>query len=234
VRVCERLGVTVLRQGHRGPGTARNLGAHRARGNVLVFADADMVLAADYVRRLVAPIVAGEAVATCHWDEQVLNWDSAWARCQTYYLGLPERRRQPAEAPHGEEVYRAVRRDFFLASGGMDEHAGRGDDGSVARRTGVLATIVRDAVCYHRGPTTLREVFREAAWSGKNVTVEPTRRLKRSLASLARTNPILSVCRMWRRTLATREYRLPLYALTQAAGFDVGILRGLATRNYLK
>src|SRR2546422_10664236 len=34
--ICESLGVKVLRQNHRGPGTARNLGARHARGNILV------------------------------------------------------------------------------------------------------------------------------------------------------------------------------------------------------
>jgi len=232
--ICESLGVTVLRQDHRGPGTARNLGARHARGNILVFADADMVLAPDYARRLVAPIAAAEAIATCHWDEQVLNWDNPWARCHTYYFGLPERRRQPLDPPAGEEVYRAVRKDFFLASGGMDEHAGRGDDSSVARRTGVLAKIVRGAVCYHRGPASWREAFHEAVWSGKNVAVDRRGRLRRGLGSLLATNPLVAVWKVWPRLQATREARLPLYAITYAIGFDVGVLQGLVTGRYVK
>src|SRR5919197_199651 len=232
--MCDGLGITVLRQDHQGPGTARNLGARYARGNILVFADADMVLASDYMRRLAAPIAAGQALATCHWDEQVLNWDNPWARCQTYYLGLPERRRQPLDPPAREEVYRAVRKDFFLAAGGMEEHAGRGDDSSVARRTGVLATIVRGAVCYHRGPASWREVFGEAVWSGKNVAVEKRHRLRRSLGTLLTVNPLVALWRVWPRVRTTREGRLPLYALAHAAGFGVGVLQGLLTRRYVK
>lgn len=232
--ICEDLKITVLRQQHMGPGTARNFGAQNAKGNILVFADADMVLESDYVSKLVAPIIKGQAIATCHWDEQVLNWENPWARCQTYYLGLPERRRQPVDPPNGEEIYRAVRKDFFLAYGGMDEHAGRGDDSSLARRTGVLATIVRGALCYHRGPESWREVFQEAVWHGKNVTVEPRDRIRRSVASLLVTNPVVSVWRNGSKALKTGEWQLPLYAMTYSVGFDWGIVRGLLTKNYLK
>lgn len=234
VRICEELKITVLRQQHRGPGTARNLGARNAKSNILVFVDADMVVESDYVSKLVAPIVSGQAVATCHWDEQVLNWENPWARCQAYYLRLPERRRQPPDPPAGEEVYRAVRKDFFLAYGGMDEHAGRGDDSSLSRRTGVLADIVRGAVCYHRGPESWREVFQEAVWHGKNVTVEKRDRIRRSVASLLVTNPVVSVWRNTAKAWKTGEGHLPLYALAYSVGFDWGIVRGLLTKNYLK
>lgn len=234
VRICEDLKIAVLRQKHRGPGTARNLGARNARGNILVFVDADMVLGPDYVSKLVAPIISGQAVATCHWDEQVLNWENPWARCQAYYLGLPERRRQPLDPPEGEEVYRAVRKDFFLAYGGMDEHAGRGDDSSLARRTGVLASIVRGATCYHRGPESWMEVFREAVWKGKNVTVEKRRRIRRSVASLLVTNPVAPVWRSGWKALQIGEWYLPLYAMAYSLGFGSGIVRGLLTKSYLK
>lgn len=234
VRLCEDLGVKVLTQDHRGPGAARNLGARHALGNILVFVDADMVLAPDYVSRLVVPLVAGEAIATSHWDELVLDWENPWARCQTYYLGLPERRRQPVDPPAGEHVYRAVRKDFLLAAGGMDEHAGRGDDSSVARRTGVLARIVRGAICYHKGPASLAEIYRDAVWAGKNVAVERRRRLVRCARSLLATNPLASVAKLWRTALTKGEPRLLLYAVVHTTGFDIGVLSGLVTRNYLK
>jgi len=233
-RICEGLGVTVLRQAHQGPGRARNLGARTAKGSILVFVDADMVLDPTYVSRLIAPIIAGEAAATCHWNEEVLDWDNPWARCQVYYLGLPERRRQPLKPPAAEEIYRAVRKDFFVAAGGMEERAGRGDDSSVAKRTGVLATIVPDARCYHRGPASWQEVFHDGVWSGRNVTVARPRRFRRSAASLLRTNPLTTVWRMWRRLWTSGEPRLPAYAVLYTAGFDVGIALGLITRRYAK
>src|SRR2546422_5501802 len=61
--ICENLGVTGLRQDHRGPGTARNLGARHPRGHILVFADADIVLPPDHARRARAPIAGRGAGA---------------------------------------------------------------------------------------------------------------------------------------------------------------------------
>ena len=234
VSVCEKLNVTVLTPEHLGPGAARNLGARHAKGNILVFADADMVLASDYVSKLTAPIASGEVVATCHWDELVLDWENPLARCETYYRGLSERRRQPIEPPAGEEVYRAVRKDFFFAAGGFAENAGRGDDSSVFRRTGVLAKIVREAGCYHRGASSWREVFREGIWSGRHVTVERQARWKRSLHALLLRNPVSSVWRIWPKVYATRESRLLLYAVVHSLGYDLGVINGLVTRNYRK
>lgn len=234
VAIAEAAGARVLRQEHRGPGAARNLGARHARGDVLVFADADMVLAPDYVSRLVAPIVAGEAMGTCHWDELVLNWESRWARAQTCYLGLPERRKQPLAAPAHEEVFRAVRRDFFLQAGGFSEGEGRGDDASLARRTGVVAVIVRGARCYHRGPESLGEAMREAVWHGQNIPVEPAHRLRRSLATLARRNPLREACRGVVRGMRRREPSVPLYALGYSLAFSYGVLYALTTRRYVK
>ena len=234
VKMCEGLNVTVLAQNHLGPGAARNLGARHAKGEILVFADADMVLDSNYVSRLVAPIISGEVVATCHWDELVLDWENPLARCETYYRGLSDRRRQPIEPPAGEEVYRAVRKDFFLVSGGFAENVGRCDDSSVFKRTGVMAKIVREAGCYHRGASSWREVLREGIWSGRHVTVERQARLKRSLYALLLRNPLTSVWRIWPKVCATREWRLPLYALVHSLGFDLGVINGFMTRNYLK
>ncbi|HEV8643929.1 MAG TPA: glycosyltransferase family 2 protein [Methylomirabilota bacterium] len=233
-RICEATGLTVLRQPHRGLGPTRNVGARKAAWDILVFADADMVYEAGYVSTLVAPIILGEAVATCHWDELVLNWDHRWARCESYYFRRPGRRRQPVTPPEGELMYRAVRKDFFLEAGGFAENEGRGDDLSVARRTGVLARIVRGAVCYHRGPESLREVLREAAWHGRNVCVAPQGRLRRSLAALADRNVPGVLERGVVSAVRHGELGLPVFAVTYALGFSWGVLHALASGRYVK
>lgn len=234
VAICESLKVRILKQCHKGPGAARNLGSRNAAGNILVFADADMVLAPDYVATLVAPIVQGKACATCHWDELVLNWDNPWARCHNLFLGLPERRRQPLHPPQGEQVYRAVRKDFFIAAGGFAENEGRGDDSSLYKRTGVLAEIVRKAGCYHAGPRSYAEVIREAVWCGRHVPVNQDHRLQRSLMSLLRRNPLYCVVVGCWKGLSHGEAYLPLYAIGYSLGYAYGIVIALATRNYLK
>jgi len=149
-RICENLKIRVLRGAHKGMGAAGNVNARNANGNILVLVDADMVFAPDYVSRLVAPIIRGEAIATCHWNEMVSTRDNQWARCQTWFNGLPARRRHPFAVAEYSAQYRAVRKDFFVDSARIAEEQGYKADISIYRRTGVYAKIVPDAGCFHR------------------------------------------------------------------------------------
>src|SRR3990172_2188424 len=49
--------IKLLIQNHKGPGAARNLGASKAKGEILVFVDADMTFDKDFLNKLVEPIV---------------------------------------------------------------------------------------------------------------------------------------------------------------------------------
>src|SRR3972149_6804264 len=51
----------IFEQLHKGPGTARNLGAKKASGEILVFVDADMAFEKNFLKNLVRPIVSGNA-----------------------------------------------------------------------------------------------------------------------------------------------------------------------------
>lgn len=233
--LASSLGATVLTCGHRGPGAARNVGARAATGNILVFADADMTFAREYLSRLVEPIVAGGAMASCHWNETVANWSNPWARCETWFLGFEDRRREPITPPEHQFVYRAVRRDFFLASGGYAEDEGRGDDSSVARKTGVYASIAVDAVCFHNNASGPAEVFSDALWRGKGIAVGKTARIKTALTVfLWLHNPALALLRGLRLAFRKGEPRLPVYAVVFSAGVLCGLAVGLMTGRYQK
>jgi len=233
-KICEHLGISVLRQHHRGPGVARNLGARNAKGNILVLIDADMVFAPDYVSKLVAPIITGEAIATCHWNEMVSNWDNPWARCQTWFLGRPDKRREPLEIPDDLHVYRGVQNEFFLESGGFAEHEGRGDDTSIARRTGIFSRAVPDALCYHRNIANLRELFVEALWHGRNVAVRKERRLRRCFAAIIYRNPLIEILRGIYLSVVKREPRMVPYSAVYSIGLTLGIVHALYSGYYQK
>lgn len=234
VAICETIGVKVLRQGHKGPGAARNFGARNSKGNILVLVDADMVLEPDYVSKLISPISRGEVVATGHWDELVLNWENPWARCQTYDMGLADKQRQPFEAPEEEGVYRAVRKDFFLDFGGHSEDRGRGEDTSIFKRTKIQAKIVRNAGCYHRNLENAREVFLHSAWRGKNVAVESSERFKRTLVTILYNNPVLRLIKGCILGVKKKEPYMILYELIYSIGFSFGAVHSLITKKYQK
>jgi len=218
VEICQGLGIHVYLQKHRGPGAARNLGARHATGNILVFIDADMTFALDYIEKLVSPIIKGEAIATCHWNEKVANWDNPWARCQTWYLGLPD-----------------VRKDFFQESGGYSEIEGWGEDSSIAFRTGELAVIVPDAICFHRNVENIKEVFWEAAWRGRNLAVSKNALLRiYASAILIHKNPLLEVVKGLSLAVSKKEPRMILYSFLFSLGFITGALQAYYTGYYLK
>jgi len=235
VAVAQVLGVRVLRQTHKGPGAARNLGAHNAKGNILVLVDADMTFASDYVERLIEPIVNGESIATCHWNERVSNWENPWARCQTWFLGLPDRKRHPAEVPPYEEIYRAVRRDFFIESKGFSENQGRGDDSSIARHTGVFSKIVPHAICFHNNFETPKEVLTDAIWHGRNISVSKIGRFRTFLSLiLLHENPILEILRGFLMSVLKKEPRLIPYSVIYTFGHVFGAFHAMLRNYYLK
>lgn len=234
IDICEQLGVRVLKQDHKGPGAARNLGARNAKGNILVLVDADMTFAPDYVSKLVAPIISGKTVATCHWNEMVSNWENPWARCQTWFLKLPDKRRQPLSVPENEEIYRAVRTDFFLDSGGFNENEGRADDSSIARRTGILSKIIPDAICYHKNFETPKELFVDAIWHGRNMVATNRTFLRSILVLLIYKNPMLEILRGLLLSLIKKEPRMIPYSGTYTLGYLIGVSRAICSGYYLK
>ena len=209
VKICEGLGIKVL-------------------------VDADMEFETYFVAKLIAPIVAGDAVATCHWNERVANWGNPWARCQAWFLGLPDKRRHPLQVPEYEEVYRAVRKDFFIDSGGHEEKMGRGEDSFVARQTGVMAKIVADAICYHNNAGSAGEVFRDTLWCGRTVPEGQKQKLRIGLAALFYQNPIKIFIRGIILCIKKQELYMPLYAVVYSVGFALGVIQALVYKKYAK
>ena len=158
------LNLKILQQKHLGAGSARNLGAKTAVGNILVFIDADMEFDPDFIKNLVAPIVAGRTKGTFSKHEFVKNWDNPWARSWSYCLGLKDNRLIPTNYPDTAPVFRALLKSEFDRIGGFDENRGYDDDWSLSERLGYQATVAPGAVYYHYNPDSWLEIFRQARW----------------------------------------------------------------------
>jgi len=159
--------IRVFKQKHKGAGAARNLGARRAKGDILVFMDADMTFAPDFIKKLVGPIIKGKVVGTFSKEEFLANKDNLWARCWNINRGFPADRMHPSDYPDTQKVFRAITKSAFNKAGGFDEVAGYTDDWSLAEKLGVEAVVAPGAIFYHKNPDNLGDVFSQSRWMAK-------------------------------------------------------------------
>src|SRR3990167_2002980 len=158
--------VTTLHQSHLGAGAARNLGAKEARGDILVFVDADMTFDKNFLKNLVKPILSGSAKGTFSKYEYVSNWENVWARCWNINQNWEERKRHPRNYPDKQKVFRAILKKEFDKVEGFTP-GGYTDDYSLYDKLGYMADSAKGAIFYHKNPSGLTEVFGHARWVGK-------------------------------------------------------------------
>ncbi len=154
-------------QDHKGAGAARNFGVEHARGDVLVFVDADMTFDKDFLKKLIEPIVRGEVKGTFSKEEYVSNWENVWARCWNINESWEPKRRHPKNYPDRQKVFRAVLKGEFKRVGGFDPGKGYMDDWSLGQKLKYDAVNAAGAVFYHRNPDNLTNVFVQAKWVAK-------------------------------------------------------------------
>ena len=155
----EYKGIKVLKQDHKGPGAARNLGVNESKGETIVFVDADMEFNKDYIEKLVKPILEGKTIGTNHPEEIVKNQDNIWSKCWGKRLTTFQ----------GEfAIFRAIKKDRFLEAGGFDPSKGYADDQTLYQRLQVRPLLAEGAICYHNNPGTLKDVFYQNRWIGES------------------------------------------------------------------
>jgi len=166
----------IFTQPHQGPGNDRNLGAKYAKGEILVFVDADMVFEKNFLRDLVRPIEEGKTIGTFSKEEYLLNKKNIWAICwniNRYYMNnwrldsQVYERILPTYYPSHQPVFRAILKAEFQKVCGFAD-IGYTDDWTLSRKLKKEAVAVEGAVYYHRNPETVKEIFSQARWIGKN------------------------------------------------------------------
>lgn len=156
----------LLQQDHKGPGSARNLGAVNAAGDILAFVDSDMTFEQDFIEKLVEPIVKGKAKGTFSKEEYVKNNDNVWAKCWGINEGWEEGKRHPKSYPDKQKVFRAILKSEFDKVGGFSP-IGYTDDWTLSEKLGYEAVTANGAKFYHKNPDSLGEILKQAEWIGK-------------------------------------------------------------------
>ncbi len=154
--------VKLIRGEHRGPGFSRNFGAKKAKGEILIFVDADMIFDKDYLKYLIKPIIEKNILGTENEIQLSANYhQSVWSRCsgRGSFEGSNKNRK----------IFRAIRKEDFLRMGGFDPKYGYADDQTFFFKHGIKPEIAKKAICYHNNPATLGEVFYQSRWIGASI-----------------------------------------------------------------
>lgn len=158
----------LLHQEHLGPGPARNLGASKAKGEILVFVDSDMTFEKNFIRDLVAPILKGKSIGTFSKNEMVKNPRNFWSKSWNINRNVPSDRMLPVDYPNVAPVFRAIKKSEFDKVDGFDATGEYTDDWSLSTKLGIKSSAVKGAIYYHSNPSTLSDVWKQARWIGKN------------------------------------------------------------------
>jgi glycosyltransferase involved in cell wall biosynthesis len=168
--IARRMGAVVLTQDHGGAGAARNRGARAARGELLLFTDADCAPVADWVERLTEAlyrdgVVAARGVTMSGQPEPAARFAQ---------LEYDEKYRQLARHESVDLVATysaAYRRDEFWRFGGFDEGflGATSEDQELSFRLadeGLQIAFVPQAAVEHHHHTSMRSYVRRKFWIG--------------------------------------------------------------------
>lgn len=225
----------IIQGDHKGAGYARNLGVKEAKGDILVFVDADMTFDRNFIKNLIKPIENGKAKGTFSKDEYVSNWQNSWARCWNINEGWENKKRHPKNYPNHQPVFRAILKREFDKVGGFTP-GGYDDDWSLSKKLGYEALDSEllsksKAIFFHKNPASLYEVFNHAKWVGK-------RRYKLGqigyLVALIRTSLPVSLLVGLIKSLVIFNYKFLIFKLIYDLGVFLGILNIIFTGNASK
>ncbi|HIC90427.1 MAG TPA: glycosyltransferase [Anaerolineae bacterium] len=163
-------GARVRQQANQGPAAARNLGARHARGDLLLFTDADCAPAPDWIERLSAvfadpDVVGAKGAYLTHQQGLVPRF------VQAEYEDRYDRMAQAETIDFIDTYSAAYRRDVFLENGGFDPilPTASVEDQEFSFRLaqkGYKLVFVPEARVYHRHDPTLRDYVRRKFYIG--------------------------------------------------------------------
>lgn len=157
--------VIALRQDNAGPGAARNLGARRARGSVLLFTDDDCIAERDWLERMLAPFSdPSVAAAKGSYRTRQRQWVARFVQLE-YEEKYDELARHPS-IDFVDTYSAAFRRNVFLDAGGFDASftTASTEDQELSFRlaeAGYEMRFVRDARAWHTHAASLRAYLRK-------------------------------------------------------------------------
>lgn len=220
-RVRSQIPLFIFKHKHLGQTMARNYGARIARGNILVFPDADMYFHKDYIRKLVDPIAKGKTIASFTKDEYIANYKNIWSQCWNINSYLPLHKRIPGDMPDKTRNFRAMKRMVFLKAGGFSD-VGYTNDITVLEKLKMPkgGMAAKGAISYHNNPENILKIFYSARYIGRGDNIK-----KNVLNFLTYSFPNS----IRRGIMESIKHNKPHFMLFKIV-FDLGIFIGLMER----
>ena len=160
--IARALGVTVVANPHLGKSAARNAGAAAARGELLLFTDADCMPSPDWVAAMTAPFVASDVVGVkgaYRSKQRELVARFVQIESEDKY----DRMLGESQIDFIDTYSAAYRRDVFLLNGGFDTRLLGVEDQDLSFRLshkGYRLLFAPSAIVFHRHKSTVYGYFR--------------------------------------------------------------------------
>lgn len=163
--------VRLIKQKHSGPAVARNFGASKSKGDILLFTDADCVQPKDWVRNMIEPF-KDEEIAGVSGTYKTLNKGSLIARFAGYEI--EERHKSLSKKRFLDFIgtfSAGYRKKIFQKYGGFDTSfaTSSGEDPELSFRmhkAGFKMVFQPKAFVYHRHPDSLYKFLKQKFWRG--------------------------------------------------------------------
>lgn len=170
--IVRRFDVELLNQNHQGAGAARNLGAKRAKGEVILFTDADCEPHYNWIEEMCKPFHRDDIVGVKgFYRTKQQNIIARFAQIE--YENKYDFMTKDEYIDFIDTYSAGYRREIFLKNGGFDPIyiTASGEDSELSYRLaskGYKMIPVTSAIVYHKHPDTLlkygKKKFRNAYW----------------------------------------------------------------------
>ncbi len=224
IQVIKKFPVKILKQDHKGPGVARNIGAQNAKGEILVFVDADMSFDRNFIKDLTVPILKGKTIGTFSKNEMNKNRENLFSRFWNINRGWPVDRLIPPNYPNFSPVFRAILKSEFDSVEGFETTGEYTDDWSLSKKLNKKASLAKGAIYYHSNPENLKEVWQQARWIGKNSFLSGN--LLRKFRSLLRFSLLSSIASgLYKSIILGFDFRFVLFKVFYDFAVLVSVLK---------
>ena len=168
VEVVSKFPVKIIKLKHKGPANARNVGAKKSKGDIVLFTDADCIPDKNWIKNMVKPF-KNEKVAGVSGTYKTLNRHSLLARFIGYDIQYRHEKMKKKRYIDFVGTFSAgYRKSVFLKEGGFDTTflMSSGEDPELSYRIAKKHKIVfqPSAFVKHPHPDRLKRYLRQKFW----------------------------------------------------------------------